>query len=128
MPDRQECDVCGAAKPREFVEHTTVAPIDPAEADVCRACQLVQDHELPDDVCMQCGDPLDTGFAIDLEFPLGPANLPGHLSGTLCGDCAAWIACDINYDAIDADGEAHETFIELLDAETERVAELEGSA
>ncbi|WP_136690053.1 hypothetical protein [Halorhabdus amylolytica] len=128
MPDRQECEVCGAEKLPEMVDHTTVAPIAPLEADICRACQLVQDHDLPEGVCMQCGDPVETGFPIELEFPLGPADLPGRLTGILCGDCAGWIACDINYDAIDADEEAHEAFIEVLEKKREREAELEGSA
>lgn len=128
MPDVQTCAVCGAEKPADVVEQTTVAPIAPIEADICRACQHVQDHSLPRDACMKCGDALSPGFRIDIEYPLGSADLPGRLTGSLCGDCASWIACEIKYEAIDADEDAHSEYMELLDEEYELRSELEGAA
>lgn len=119
MTETTTCDVCGGEKPAAHVDRTTVETIAPMEADVCRACQHVQDFELPEDVCMQCGDPIETGFYFEVEFPLGVAALPGFMSGTLCGDCASWMACDINYDAVQADDEAREQHLEILDEERE---------
>lgn len=127
-PATQECDVCGGEKPAEMVERTTVAPIDPMEADICRACQHVQDHELEDGRCIQCGDDLSSEFYIEVHFELGPAELPGMIAGQLCGDCAGWVACDITYDGVRADDEAYEEHIEILDEETQRLKEIENAA
>lgn len=55
-----------------------------------------------------------TGFAIEMESALGPAELPGRLSGSLCGDCAGWVACDINYRGVENDEGAHEEHVRLL--------------
>lgn len=121
-PGTQQCDVCGADKPAEMVDRTAVPAIAPLEADVCRPCQLVQDHALPDGACMECGADLDgAGFEIELEHPLGPANLPALKVGTLCGECAGWIASDINYRGLRADDEAHAAFVDVLDEETARL-------
>ncbi|MDS0284749.1 hypothetical protein [Haloarcula onubensis] len=122
------CDICGGPKPPEMVDRTTVRTIDPMQADICAACQLVQDHSLPDDACMQCGETLDAGYYLELEFPLGAAGLPGRIAGSLCGDCAGWIACDINYEGLDADDETKTEFVDVVDEETDRLKELEGSA
>ena len=127
-PATAECDVCGVAKPAGMVERATVGPIAPLEADICTVCQFVQDHALPDGVCDECGDPVDPGFSIELEYPLGEAELPAFKAGVLCGDCASWIASDIAYRGVQADPEASERFGELVDAEDERRTELEGSA
>ncbi|MGB9931552.1 hypothetical protein [Haloarcula amylolytica] len=124
----QHCDVCGADKPASMVTQTTVAPIAPLEASICAVCEFVQDHALPDGVCDQCGDAVDPGFAFELEYPLGVAGLPALKTGQLCGDCAAWIASDIAYRSVDADPESKQTFRDLIEAENERLAELEGSA
>lgn len=124
----QPCAVCGADKPASMVTQTTVAPIAPLQADICAVCQFVQDHALPDGVCDQCGDAVDPGFSIELEYPLGEAGLPAFRAGTLCGDCAAWIASDIAYRSVDADPESKQTFRDLIDAENERLAALGGSA
>jgi hypothetical protein len=116
-PATEECDICGVAK--DTIERTTVPPIAPLEADICAVCQFVQAHALPDDVCDECGDPVDPGFSIELEYPLGEADLPALTAGVLCGDCAGWIASDIAYRGVQADPEAKATFRELVDAETE---------
>ena len=55
-PDTQVCDICDAEKPAEMVERTTVETIAPLEADLCRACQHVQNHDNGEGRCMQCGD------------------------------------------------------------------------
>jgi hypothetical protein len=49
------------------------------------------------------------------------------LVGQLCGDCAGWVACDINYNGIDADEDASERLTSIIDEETQRMNELEGS-
>lgn len=127
-PATQECDVCGGEKPAEMVERTTVETARAIEADVCLACQFVQNHELEDGRCMQCGDEIPSGFYLEVHFPLGPAELPGMIAGQLCGDCAGWVACDINYDAVDADEGASEKLVEILDEETRRMKELKSAA
>lgn len=121
--ERATCDVCGAEKHPSLLDETSVATIAPMEATVCKACQHVQDHELPEDCCMQCGDSIGTGFYLEVEFPLGAAALPGFMSGTLCGECASWIACDINYDGVSADEDAHERHLELIERDRELPAE-----
>jgi len=126
-PDTQVCDICDAEKPAEMVERTTVETIAPLEADICRACQHVQNHENGDGQCMQCGDDVSPGFYFEVEFPLGAAELPGMLAGQLCGDCAGWVACDINYNGIDADEDASERLTDIIDEETQRMNELEES-
>ncbi|WP_225336362.1 hypothetical protein [Halomicrobium urmianum] len=126
-PDTQVCDICDAEKPAEMVERTTVETIAPLEADICRACQHVQNHEMGDGQCMQCGDDVSPGFYFEVEFPLGAAGLPGMLAGQLCGDCAGWVACDINYNGIDADEDASDQLTTIIDEETRRMNELEGS-
>ncbi|MDQ2072826.1 hypothetical protein RBH20_09795 [Haloarcula sp. H-GB4] len=123
-PTTVECDICGANKPAEMVDRTTVQPITPLKADICAVCQFIQNHALPDDVCDQCGAPVDTGFGIELEYPLGEADLPALKTGRLCGDCAAWIGSDIAYRGLKADPDAHEQWLDLIDAEKGR----EGSA
>jgi hypothetical protein len=128
MPDVQTCDVCGAEKPADMVERTTVDTIGPMEADVCATCRQVQDHQLPDDVCMKCGDELEAGSYLEIEFPLGAAELPGHIAGYLCGDCAAWIAHRINYSGIDADDEAYEEYLDRIKEEDRRLRAPEESA
>ena len=120
MAEPVACAICGAERPAELVEETTVATIKPMKADICAACQLVQDHTLADAVCMQCGADADPGFYIELEFPLGVAELPGRLTGGLCGDCAAEIACRINYEGVDADPEAKEELTALIDEVADR--------
>jgi len=120
MAETVACAICGAERPAELVEETTVATISPLEADICAICQLVQDHALADTVCMQCGADADPGFYIELEFPLGVTELPGKLTGGLCGDCAADIACRINYEGVDADPEAKEELTALIDEEADR--------
>ncbi|MWG36595.1 hypothetical protein [Halomarina oriensis] len=125
-PDTQVCDVCDAEKPAGMVERTTVETIAPLEADICRACQHVQNHDNGDGQCMQCGDDVSPGFYFEVEFPLGAAELPGMLAGQLCGECAADMACDVNFSGVDADEDAHERLIEILDEETRRMNELEG--
>ena len=95
-PETQACDICDGNKPAEMIERTTVEPIAPLEADICRPCQRVQTHDADDGHCMQCGDAVSPGCYIEVEFPLGAAALPGRLAGQLCGDCAASVACGIN--------------------------------
>jgi hypothetical protein len=121
----QVCDICDAEKPAEMVERTTVETIAPLEADICRACQHVQNHDNGDGQCMQCGDDVSPGFYSEVEFPLGAAELPGMLAGQLCGDCAGWLATDINYNGIDAD--ASDQLTTIIDEETRRMNELEES-
>lgn len=123
-PSTQVCDVCGGKKPAEMVDHVSVDTIAPFEADICEACQHVQNHRLDEGQCMQCGDEIGLGFHIEVEFPLGEANLPGMLAGELCGDCADWIACDINYESVDADEAASEELLNILDEERRRLDEL----
>lgn len=123
----QQCQICGGEKPVDMVDRTTVATIAPMEADICESCQLVQDHELPEDVCMKCGDDLDIGFSIEVEFPLGAADLPARIEGTLCGDCAGWVGCEINYEAVDADEDVFDELIATLDREQERLSETEAA-
>lgn len=118
MPERQECDVCGGEKPAPMVERTTVKPIEPVEADICETCQLVQNHGFPDDACMQCGAALpDGGHYIEVEYPLGAADLPARLAGSLCGECAGWIGCDLQYEGLRADDDASEEFVAIQDRE-----------
>ena len=124
----QPCDICGAEKPASMVTQTTVGPIAPLEASICAVCRFVQDHTLPDGVCDQCGDAVDSGFAIELEYPLGEAGLPAFKARALCGDCVAWITSDIAYRSVDADPESKQTFRDLVEVENERLADLEGSA
>ncbi|MBV0900173.1 hypothetical protein [Haloarcula salina] len=126
-PATAECDICGAAKPAGMVDRTTVDPIAPLEADICAVCQFVQNHALADGVCDECGDPAEPGFSIELEYPLGEANLPAFSAWELCGDCVSWIASDIAYRGVDADPEAKETYVDLIDAQHERGADQEGS-
>lgn len=125
MPERQRCEVCGAEKPADMVDRTTVATVGALELDVCETCQLVQNHELPEDVCMKCGDDVDGGFYMEVEYPIGPSGALGQRSGTLCGDCAGWIGCRIAYQSLDADDDAREAHVELLDEEHERHIESE---
>ncbi|MDS0220877.1 hypothetical protein NDI54_05850 [Haloarcula sp. S1AR25-5A] len=126
-PATEECDICGAAKPAGMVERTTVPPIAPLEADICAVCQFTQEHTQPDGVCMECGEPVDPGFSIELEYALGEADLPALKTGQLCGDCSSWVASDISHRGLMNDDEARETYRELVDAEHERMAALEGS-
>ncbi|ERH03260.1 MAG: hypothetical protein A07HR60_00958 [uncultured archaeon A07HR60] len=123
-PKTRVCDVCDAEKPAEMAERTTVETIAALEADICRACQHVQDHEMGDGQCMQCGDDVSPGFYFEVKFPLGAAELPGMLGGQLCEDCAGWVACDINYNGIDADEDASDHLTTILDEETRRMNEL----
>lgn len=81
-PKTRVCDVCDAEKPAEMAERTTVETIAALEADICRACQHVQDHEMGDGQCMQCGDDVSPGFYFEVKFPLGAAELPGMLGGS----------------------------------------------
>ncbi|PHQ45122.1 hypothetical protein DJ68_14570 [Halorubrum sp. C3] len=119
MCELQQCEVCGGEKPAELIDHTTVETIAPLEADICQSCQHVQNHELPEDGCMKCGRDLEDSFYMEVEFPLGPEDLPARLSGSLCGDCAGWVGTEINYEAIDADEEAFQELIRLLDKQHE---------
>ena len=95
-PETQVCDICDGDKPAGMVERTTIEPIAPLEADICRPCQRVQTHDTDDGHCMQCGDTVSPRCYAEVEFPLGAAALPGRLAGQLCGDCAASVACGIN--------------------------------
>ncbi|MFW6435607.1 MAG: hypothetical protein ACOCY1_04430, partial [Halovenus sp.] len=97
MCNRKHCDICGGEKPAELIDHTTVETIAPMEADICRSCQHVQNHELPDGDCMKCGSELDARFYMEVEYPLGGDDLLARLSGALCGECAGWIGTDISY-------------------------------
>lgn len=126
-PATQVCAICDAEKPAEMVDQTTVDPIAPREAAICRACQHVQNHEMGDGQCMQCGAAVSSGWHFEVAFPLGAAELPGMLAGQLCGACAAEIASDVNFFGVEADDAAHEQLIEILDEETRRLTELEHS-
>ncbi|SFH05286.1 hypothetical protein SAMN04488063_0019 [Halopelagius inordinatus] len=117
MTDTKACRVCGAEKPTAVVRETTVDPIAPLRAEVCRTCEFVQNHSLPDDRCAQCGESVKVGFSLELEYPLGEAELPAFIAVTLCDDCASWVACDIAYGGVDADEEAHDQYIDLIDRE-----------
>jgi len=125
-PDTLACDACGAEKPAEFVDHTTVPDIAPLEVDICRSCQFTQQHTPAPGTCAECGDAVDAGFSIELEYPLGPADLPARKVATLCGDCAAWIACDINHRGVQNDEPARERLHAVIEAETARMNALEG--
>jgi formate dehydrogenase maturation protein FdhE len=122
----QMCHICGGEKPAGMVERTTVDTIAPLEADICHACQHVQNHDNGDGQCMQCSDAVSSGFHIEVKFPLGTAELPGRLAGQLCGDCAGRVAADLNCNGIDADDTAREQLAAIIDEETERMADLEG--
>ena len=126
-PPTQECAICGAAKPARMVERTTVAPIAPRDAATCRACQHVQNHTLGEGRCMQCGEAVSPGFAIELAFPLGAAALPGTLAGQLCGDCADALAGDITDAALAADEAASDRLAAILAEETRRLNDLPGA-
>lgn len=115
-----ECEICGDEPPADLLEETTVATIAPMRATLCTVCQLVQDHTLPDDVCMECGDELDERFYIEIEYPCGVADLPARLAGNLCGDCAEVIGSQINYRGVQADDEAAQRFADLVDEQTDR--------
>ncbi|AKU09895.1 hypothetical protein [Haloferax gibbonsii] len=119
------CEICGGEKPAEMVDHVSVDTIAPFEADICAACNHVQNHWLDEGQCMQCGDEIGRGFHIEVKFPLGESGLPGMLAGELCGDCAGWVACDINYESVDADEDAHKQLIEILNEEKRRMNKLE---
>jgi hypothetical protein len=123
--DLIECAICGGEKPADLIDETTVEPIEPMTADICRSCQIVQDHEPPEGVCMQCGDDVDPGFHIEVEYPLGAAGFLALKTGSLCGDCAGWVACDINYQGIGADEDAHDELLAALEEETEQLREME---
>lgn len=123
----QVCDICDIEKPASMVDRRTVDAIAPLKANVCDACYHVQTHSLGDGRCMQCGDAVGIGFEIELEFSLGAAELPGRIAGKLCGDCAGWVATDINYDGLDADDGARAQLVDLLDEEKARMNELEAS-
>jgi formate dehydrogenase maturation protein FdhE len=125
-PTTRTCDVCGGEKPAEMVEQTTIKPLEPLEITACEICQHVQNHSLSDHQCMQCGADIDIGFGIELEYPLGPDDLPAFMSGQLCGECAGWIASDINYEGIDADEKANDHLCDLLDAQRARLRETGG--
>ena len=60
-PDTLACDACGAEKPAEFVDHTTVPEIAPLEVDICRSCQFTQQHTPAPGTCAECGDAVDAG-------------------------------------------------------------------
>ena len=114
--DLQRCEVCGAEKPADLVDHTTVETIAPMEADICESCQHVHNHRLDDDVCMKCGSKTDgAGFYLELEYPLGAEDLPAKRAGGLCGECADWVGTEIAYEAIDADEAALQELVRLLD-------------
>lgn len=113
----QHCEVCGVERPAAFVDHTTVKPIAPAAADICRVCQHVQTHDPGEQRCLQCGTDAAAGFTITIAFPLGVAALPAERTGALCGDCASSLACEITYDGVDADDDASQRLSDLIDAE-----------
>lgn len=126
-PKTKTCEICGGEKPASMVDWTTVEPIEPLKADICRACQLVQDREPDRDECMQCGDEIGTGCYCEVEFPMGVSGLEARVAGYICGDCAEWIGTDIKYDSLDADPEASERLVEILDEEQRRMKQLEDS-
>jgi hypothetical protein len=130
-PAVRDCDLCGGPTPVAMLDRTTVPEIAPLQADVCWPCQFLHGHTPDDDVCAQCGDDFGEGypgggFPIEIEYPVGPVKLPGLKTAKLCGDCAAWIADDINHGGVRNDGVARERYLQLSAFETERVNELEG--
>jgi len=129
-PALRDCGICGGEHPADMLDRTTVPEIAPLQEDVCWTCQFVYEHTPREGTCAQCGDPLDedypgTGFPIELEYPLGAADLPAYKSAKLCGDCAAWIASDINFRGVSNDPVASDRFSRLIDEESARLNELE---
>lgn len=57
--------------------------------------------------CKQRGGMIVTGFRIEVESPLSDAALSGIMSGKLCGECASWIAGDVDYECARNDEAAH---------------------
>jgi len=115
-----------------MVDRTTVPEIAPLQADVCWTCQFIHQHTPREGHCAQCGDRIGEsvpggGYAIEIEYPLGVGGegLPGHKCATLCGECAGWIASDINFRGVTNDPVAGDRFTQLLGVETERLNELE---
>jgi len=129
-PAVRECDVCGADQPASMVDRTTVSEIAPLQADICWSCQFVHEHTPRKGTCAQCGDALDedypgNGFPIEIEFPLGAAELPAFKSAKLCGDCAAWIASDINHRGVHNDPVADDRHLRLIQTMDARMHDLE---
>ena len=120
-----ECDICGGELPADMITTTTVATIDPLEADICEVCRLAQDHSQPDGHCIECGDAVDTGCYIEIEYPCGVADIPGRVCGSLCGECAADHAFRINYRGVENDEEASEQYTELVEKQSQARRELQ---
>lgn len=117
----QTCDICGGDD--RPVERTTVATIAPLEADLCPVCAHVQDFEQPEDKCLQCGDDVDPGHYIEVEFPLGKTELPARISGHVCGECAGWVAYRVNYRGVENDEDAHAEYCRLIGIDAADLAE-----
>jgi hypothetical protein len=113
------CDICGGPNPPELLEQTTVRTIAPLQANLCPICRLIQDHSQPEDRCLECGDVVDTGCYIELEYPAGVEDLPARISGSLCGECAADHAFRINYRGVENDEEASERYTELVEKQSQ---------
>lgn len=116
-----ECDVCGADD--RPVERTTAETSAPLEVDMCPVCAHVQGFEQPEGRCLQCGDAVDPGHYVEVEFPLGKAELPARIAGHLCGECAGWIGHRLNYHGVENDAEAHAEYCRLLGIDVEDLAE-----
>lgn len=116
----QTCDICGGDD--RPVERTTVATIAPLKADLCPVCAHVQDHQMPEDRCAQCGDEIGTGFHLEVEFQLGD-DLPANLAVDLCQDCAGWVAHRVNYRGVENDEDAHAEYCRLVGIDAADLAE-----
>lgn len=125
MTDPATCQICGGELPADLVETTTVATIDPIEASICGVCQLVQDHSQPEGHCMECGDVLDFGYYIEIEYPCGVGDFFGKVAGSLCGDCAARHAFQINSRGVENDEEASEQYTALVDKQAQARREIQ---
>jgi hypothetical protein len=124
----QECDICGGEKPAEMVSRTTLPEIAPLQADVCWVCEFSHEHTPAEGVCHECGECLNGGgFSIEIEYPLGVADLPARKTATLCGDCAEWTASDITHRGVGNDDVAGPRLGRLIDEEAARLRDLEAA-
>lgn len=115
-PGTRRCQICDEAKPADAVEQRSPASIAPMEAMVCDTCQVIEDHQREDDACMACGEPVETGFYLELEHPVGADEVPGFLTARLCGDCAGETAHRLKYRGVENSNAAHQALLEALDA------------
>jgi hypothetical protein len=130
-PARRGCDICGEDKPAEMVSRTTLPEIAPLRVDVCWVCEFAHQYTSPEGVCAECGERVDdevgVGYSIEIEYPLGEADLPAHKSAHLCGDCADWKAGDITHRGVSNDDVAGPRLGRLIDEEYARLCELEAA-